>query len=467
MWAQKRDVNLEDIWSSTIFSAESVYGLRSMNDGLHYTSLEDGSINKYAYNSERLQETIISENQLIPNGTTSTISIDDYQFSNDETKILIATETEKIYRHSTREVYYIYNLKYRTLTKLSDDKVRYATFSPSGNEVAYVKDNNLYITDISSKDGTVKSKSITKDGAFNRTINGATDWVYEEEFAFDQAFFWSPNGEKIAFYRFDESKVKQFSMDIFGTLYPEQDVFKYPKAGEDNSKVTIHVYDKKSGKKTKLDLGEYEYIPRIKWTNSDTYLTVQRMNRHQNELDLVLINTNDFSQKTILSEASETYVDINDNLTFLTSKRQFIWTSEKDGYNHIYLYTMDGKLVNQITSGKWDVTSYKGYDEKNDRLFYISAEDSPIEKQLYSISLEGKNKQKLTTKAGQNRAVFSKGFNYYINYHSSANSPNYVTLHDGAGEEKRVLKDNQKLVDHLKEFKLSKQEFSLLKRKKD
>ena len=459
--AQKRDVTLADIWSDGTFAAESVYGLRSMNNGLHYTSLEDGKINKYGYEKEGLIETILSEDELKPSGNGESISIDEYQFSPDESKVLISTETEKIYRHSTREIYYIFDLKTKKLSKLTDDKVRYATFSPDGKNIAYVKRNNLFVANIAPETSrsSIMTRNITSDGVFNKIINGATDWVYEEEFAFDKAFFWSPDGEKIAFYRFDETEVEQFSMDVYGTLYPSQDVFKYPKAGEVNAKVTIHVYNSETQKTTPIDLGKYEYIPRIKWTKSNNSLSVQRMNRHQNVLDLILINTSDYSQNIILNETTETYIDITDNLTFLNNKKQFIWTSEKDGYNHIYLYDINGKLVNQVTRGNWDVSSYEGFDEASSTIFYLSSEGSPIEKQLYSIGLDGKSKKKLTTKKGQNRAVFSKGFKYYINYHSSANTPYYITLHDGTGIEKRVLKDNAELLKELEKFNISQQEF--------
>jgi dipeptidyl-peptidase-4 len=459
--AQKRDVTLADIWSDGTFAAESVYGLRSMNNGLHYTSLEDGKINKYGYEKEGLIETILSEDELKPSGNGESISIDEYQFSPDESKVLISTETEKIYRHSTREIYYIFDLKTKKLSKLTDDKVRYATFSPDGKNIAYVKRNNLFVANIAPETSrsSIMTRNITSDGVFNKIINGATDWVYEEEFAFDKAFFWSPDGKKIAFYRFDETEVEQFSMDVYGTLYPSQDVFKYPKAGEVNAKVTIHVYNSETQKTTPIDLGKYEYIPRIKWTKSNNSLSVQRMNRHQNVLDLILINTSDYSQNIILNETTETYIDITDNLTFLNNKKQFIWTSEKDGYNHIYLYDINGKLVNQVTQGNWDVSSYEGFDEASSTIFYLSSEGSPIEKQLYSIGLDGKSKKKLTTKKGQNRAVFSKGFKYYINYHSSANTPYYITLHDGTGIEKRVLKDNAELLKELEKFNISQQEF--------
>jgi dipeptidyl-peptidase 4 len=459
--AQKRDVTLADIWSDGTFAAESVYGLRSMNNGLHYTSLENGKINKYGYEKEGLIETILSEDELKPSGDGESISIDEYQFSPDESKVLIATETEKIYRHSTKEIYYIFDLKTKKLSKLTDDKVRYATFSPDGKNIAYVKKNNLFVANIAPETSrsSIMTRNITSDGVFNKIINGATDWVYEEEFAFDKAFFWSPDGKKIAFYRFDETEVEQFSMDVYGTLYPSQDVFKYPKAGELNAKVTINVYDSETQKTTPIDLGKYEYIPRIKWTKSNNSLSVQRMNRHQNVLDLILINTSDYSQNIILNETTETYIDITDNLTFLNNKKQFIWTSERDGYNHIYLYDINGKLVNQVTQGDWDISSYEGYDEANNTIFYLSSEVSPIEKQLYSIGLDGKSKKKLTTKAGQNRVIFSKGFKYYINYHSSANTPNYITLHDGTGIEKRILKDNAVLLKELEKFNISQQEF--------
>ena len=272
-WAQNKVVSLEDIWKDYSFYPEYVWGLESMNNGTYYTQVDrdkNGSkLNKYSYRTGRRFSTIADSEKL-------GIFVGDYTFSEDEQKVLFATETESIYRYSSRSIYYVYNIRNQKLTKLLDDKVMYATFSPDGNQIAYVKDNNLYLMDLTS----------------NQIINGATDWVYEEEFALVRAFFWSPDNSKIAFYRFDESKVKKFSMDMFqGGLYPSQYEFRYPKAGEDNSEISLHLYDVKQQSTQEIDvLLDYEYLPRMGWTKDNKNLYVFRMNRYQNKLDFLLVD---------------------------------------------------------------------------------------------------------------------------------------------------------------------------------
>ncbi|MFH1320899.1 MAG: DPP IV N-terminal domain-containing protein [Bacteroidota bacterium] len=457
----KKEITLEDIWQNNTFQQKTILGVRSMKDGIHYTTLarEKGTsyIIKYKYETGEVSDTILRSEWLVVGETKDTISIDDYQFSSDENKILIATEIEHIYRHSTREKNYVWDRMNKKLTLLSDgSKQRYATFSPSGSKAAFVRENNLFLKDL----GTGREIQITKDGIYNQIINGATDWVYEEEFSFDKAFFWSPDGSKIAYYRFDESNVKEFSMVMYGTLYPENYKFKYPKAGEENAKVTIHIYDLINESTITADLGsDFEYIPRIKWTKDPDFLSIQRMNRHQNKLELLLANTSTGGTKTILTEESDTYIDITDDLTFLDDKKHFIRTSESDGYNHIYLYDLKGKLMHQITKGNRDVIKFKGIDEHTKTLFYISAGSSPMARDIYSIKIDGKGKKKLSDKKGQNDAQFSKGFKYYINNHSDANTPAFITLHNAAGKQIRILEDNGNLKETLKQYLISKKEF--------
>ncbi|MBL4656697.1 MAG: DPP IV N-terminal domain-containing protein, partial [Flavobacteriales bacterium] len=485
----KTDITLEHIHKKRTFSQKSVYGMRSMNDGVHYTTKEnrddESFIVKFKYETGEAVDTIFRSEWLVDASTKKEIKLGGYAFSDDETKIMLPTAVEKIYRHSTRETNYIWDRTTKKLSILSEgEKQRYATFSPKGSKVAFVRANNIYIKDTESG----KEIQVTEDGEFNAIINGATDWVYEEEFGFRRAFFWSSDGNKIAFYRFDESEVKEFSMDMFGGLYPSQYRFKYPKAGEDNSKVTIHVYDLVSAKSRKIELGDdYEYIPRIKWTNDATKLSIQRMNRHQSQLDLLVADVNSGKVATVLSEKSSTYIEITDDLTFLSSGKSFIWSSDKDGYNHIYHYNLKGKLIKQVTSGNWDVRSYLGYDEEADKIFYIGSENysskiksatvhqgseykvegielSPplanaIVKNLFSIDLNGSNKTILSGSSGANRAVFSNGFKYYINTHTNANTPNFVSLHNADGTQIRVLEDNKNLRELLPHYKIAKKEF--------
>lgn len=446
IFAQNKEISLNDIWKSGTFFPEYVYGVNSMNDGAHYTSSGRNSIEKYSYKTGKKVETIYS---------TSEIRFGSYQFSADERKILLPTETEQIYRHSTRSKFYVYDRDTKELKVLSEGKQRYATFSPSGSKVAFVRDNNLFVKDFE----TGAETQITNDGEKNKIINGATDWVYEEEFAFDKAFFWAPDGKSIAFYRFNEESVPEFSMDIFkGGLYPQQERFKYPKCGEENAKVTIHIYNTDSKKTIDANLSGYEYIPRVKWTKDANEVCVFTMNRHQSKLELNIVNATTGESKVIYTETDPAYIDITDNLTFLKDN-SFIWTSEVDGYNHIYYFDKNGKQITQVTKGQWDVTNFYGLDEKSNTLYYQSAEESPMQRAVYSIRVNGKRKKKLSEKTGTNVANFSNGFKYFINTHSDANTPPYFSLHESNGKEIRVIKDNESLKNRMKDYEISPKEF--------
>lgn len=464
--AQKELTN-ELIWYSPAFYGERLDEVRSMNDGEHFTMLEmDDSknllVNKYAYKNYSKTGTIVSSAEIVDNGKP--VRIDEYDFNADETKMLIATDIEFIYRRSYLAYFYIYDLKTKKTTPLADPakgKQMLAEFSPDGKKVAFTRNNNIYLYDLA----TNTEKQITNDGEKNKIINGSTDWVYEEEFSIVKGFYWSPNSTQIAYYRFDESQVKEFSMTIWGDLYPEEYRFKYPKAGEDNSKIGIHVYNISNDKTEAVNLGTETdiYIPRIAWTNDDHVLCVLRMNRLQNKLEYCLTDTdkskaNAFSLRAVYTETSETYVEINDDLSFLKNKNAFIRTSEKDGYNHIYLVDFDGKAT-QITKGEWDVVEFKGLDEKNGLIYYISAESAAYQKDLYVIKIDGTGKKKLSTRPGTNDALFSKGMKFYINVHSDANTPEYFTLHNASGKEIKVLVDNKDLSTRMSQFNLSKKEF--------
>ena len=249
------------------------------------------------------------------------------------------------------------------LTPLSaNGKQRLATFSPDGKKIAFVRDNNIFVTDLTS--GT--ESQVTTDGRMNEIINGAADWVYEEEFGFSRAFQWSPDSRKLAFYRFDESKVKEYQLTMYGDLYPEQVKFKYPKAGEDNSGISLFIWHSDSGRIVNINIGEETdiYIPRIKWTADADILSFYRMNRHQNKLELLLTQSATGISKVIYTEENKYYIEINDNLIFLRNGEGFILTSEKDGFRHIYLYDMTGKQLNQLTSGNFEVTTIKRSSRK-------------------------------------------------------------------------------------------------------
>jgi dipeptidyl-peptidase-4 len=418
----------------------------------------DIMINEYAYKTGEKTGTIVRTSQLIPAGAKDGISIDEYTFSPDETKILIGTETEKIYRYSTKMEYYIWDIKTEKLTKLSaGGKERLASFSPDGSKIVFLRDNNIFVTDIA----TGKEQQVTTDGLWNNIINGSPDWVYEEEFEFTKAYAWSPDGSKLAFYRFDESKVKEYDMVLYDSLYPTVYKYKYPKAGEDNSIVSIHVYDLKSGKTQLMDVGSEkdQYIPRIKWTEDSNILSIQRMNRLQNKLEILLADATAGTSKVIYTEMNKYYIEISNNLTFLKDKKHFIFTSDKDGYTHIYLYNIDGSLVKQLTSGNFEVSDIKGVDEKNDLVYFVSDEEAAYDKALYSVKLDGTKKTKISEKEGTNDADFSEGYKYFINTYSNANTPSIYTINKANGKELKTLIDNSAIVAATKEFGFTQEEF--------
>ncbi|MEX2379289.1 MAG: S9 family peptidase [Vicingaceae bacterium] len=449
------DITLEEIWKEYAFNQESVSGLRSMNNGLHYTVLEKGSLVKYEYKSGEKVETLIAANEIVYDGDT--LKMDAYEFSADEKKVLIASEVEAIYRRSSKAYFYVMDLGNSKITPIrSDEKQMYADFSPAGDKVAYVINNNLFYKDL----GQGEEIQITTDGEKNKIINGASDWVYEEELSLAQAFEWAPDGNKIAFYRFDESAVKQWNMKIYDGLYPTDYRFKYPKAGEENAEVGIRIYNLEKDETKSIDLGvSYEYLPSIKWTKNANQLAVLSTNRHQNELKINIVNATEGSSEVIHTEVSETYIEMPFEVHFTKDEKNFIILSENSGFRHLYLYKMNGKLDRQLTKGEWPVTDFYGMDEENGRIYYQAAEENPMNRNVFSANLKGRSVQKLSPKVGTNRAVFSKSFAYYINYHNTANTPYYISLHQANGEKIRTLKDNQKLTTKLKDYNISKKEF--------
>ncbi|MEX0844420.1 MAG: S9 family peptidase, partial [Balneolaceae bacterium] len=356
----------------------------------------------------------------------------------------------------------MYDIASRDLKKLtqSDEKQQYAELSPTGERAAFVRNNNLFWVDIKTGNET----QITEDGEFNKIINGAADWVYEEEFGFAKAWFWSPEGNRISFYRFNEERVQQFFMTGWGDLYPEQIKFKYPKAGEQNSIVSIHVYHLGSEETITMDIGEEDdqYIPRINWTQDNNTLAIRRMNRFQNKQDLLFANVNTGESKLILSEESETWIDVHDNLYLLTNGEQFITTSDKSGYNHVYLYNMEGKQLEQVTNGNWDVTKLIGHHEKTYRLYYESTEESPLERHLYNIRIDGQKKNKLSKESGWHRTNMSRDFKYYIDTWSDFNKPPVVTLYRENGSKVRTIEDNAALSERLNEYSFVQKDFMKL-----
>ena len=451
-----KEITLDKIWDGT-FSPERMNALNAMNGDFYSLLNTDNSgnttVDKYSYKTLEKVQTIVNSANLEDLNNFSS-----YTFNTKESSLILGTNFKKIYRRSFTGTFYYYNIATKKLTLIGKD-IQEPTFSPDSKKIVYAKNNNIYVLSLTNKNTLTQ---VTKDGKFNHIINGITDWVYEEEFGFVRAFEWSKNSKYLAFLRFNESKVPMFSMDIVGSgNYPNQHVFKYPKAGEKNADVTLHMYTVSSEKTKKITLGDYEYIPRIKWSNNSNILVATTLNRHQNNLKLHKVDASINTSTLLLNETDKAYVDITDNLTFLDDN-SFIWTSEKDGFNHIYQYDFSGKLINQITKGNWEVTNYYGYHKAKKTIYYQSVENGSTNRGVYSIDLEGNNKKILSNSKGTNTASFSKNLNYFINTYSSSEIPPIYSLYTAEGKILQTIKDNATLKAAVSLYKISKKEFSTI-----
>lgn len=455
-------VSVESIYKTYQFYPKGVSGFNGMKDGQHFTQISDNEngreITKHKITAYKDKgETILNLSKLDFDGEK--INVDSYSFNHDETKLLLLTNEQSIYRHSYSANFYVYDLATKTLDILDNTHTiqTLATFSPDGKRIAYISGNNLFYKDLASKTIT----QITTDGEFNKIINGTTDWVYEEEFAITQAFGWSPDSKYIAFLRFDESNVRDFTLEYNdGELYPSLYTFKYPKAGEDNSKVTAHIYATESKSIAAIDLKEYEYIPRISWSNISNTLVLQTLNRHQNHVNYfkIIQKDNKWVSSVFYTEKSETYIEVDDNLIFLNDGASILRTSEKDGYNHIYKIGFDGSEF-QITKGNWDVIEFCGIDAKDKYVYYTAAKKGAIYKGIYKIDLKGKSDSAISLETGQNSANFTSGMNYFIKNYSNANAPPVYSLCDNKGKEIIVMEKNEQLNKAIKASQFSKKEF--------
>ncbi len=448
--SQSKEITLEQIWQEMYFSPQTITLGKSMQDGLRYSLVENNTdINVYEYETGEFLETVFSTKDLLTDENGEALGIDYYAFSPDESMLIIGVNQESIYRRSTRAEHYIYHIGEEELDALSGETTqRLPEFSPDGKKIAFVRGNNLYITNVETRE----EYAVTTDGEYNHIINGTTDWVYEEEFAFVKGFYWSPDASRIAFYRFDEEHVKEFNMLLYGELYPEEYRFKYPKAGEENSLVTIHIYDMNTGETLEVDIGEEkdQYIPRIQWTRDPEKLSIQRLNRHQNQLEILLADAATGNTSLLYLENNLYYIDITDDLTFLEDGKHFIISSEMSGYNHLYLYDMQGRQVRALTSGPWDVQRFLGVNENRGLVYYLSHEESPLTNNLYSVRLSGRRKTRLTQGEGTHNPTFSKGFQFFINRFSTISSPPIFSLHSANGEKISILEENEDLVSKTK-----------------
>lgn len=450
-----QQITLDDVVNYKYYP-KSVRGVKPMADGESYSCVSDNrqSIEKHSFKTGEVTEVLFDASEA--RGATIR-AVEGYIISPDEKNILIETNRQQIYRRSYTATHYIYNIKNKTLTPLSQGGPQECPkFSPDGNQIAFVRDNNIFLVKLLFNNA---ESQITKDGERNKVINGKPDWVYEEEFSFNCAFDFSADSEMLAWIRFDESNVKTFSfpwyrgsnpsMDEYA-LYPGSYEYKYPKAGEENAKVSVLTYDIKSRvtRTMQVPLDADGYIPRIQFTGEKDKLMVLTLNRHQDRLDFYAVNARSTTAQLILREENKRYVDEAAYADTDFSRDQFVLLSERDGYQHMYLYTIGGQLVRQLTSGEYEVTDYYGADATGKNFYYASNEGSPLEKYIYKVDASGK-KTKLSTEKGYNEAVFSNGCQYYLNTYSNLTTPPVYTLCNAAGKTLQTVEDNGQLKEML------------------
>lgn len=458
--AQTQQITLEDIWEKGTFRPDYVPGFQSMPLSDCYTVVSRSGIDKHLFATGELVETLMKSTRLteLTEGRINIRTVDEYSFDAQEKKILLAIEQEVIYRRSSKAFYYVYDIQKDTLIAVADTqlgKQSFATFSPQGDKVAFVRDNNLFISDLN----TGKETQITTDGKYNHIINGMADWVYEEELSLAQAFAWSPDGSKIAYYRFDESEVKQFSMTLWGELYPEEYTYKYPKPGEANSKISLFYYDLNTQKSYDLgfDPNEDCYYPRIFWSAVPNQLIVMKLNRKQTEMQFFAIDLPQLAKKVIYNEKLSVWIDIPEEVLFLQDGKRFLFTSEREGYNHIYISDYNQKLT-PVTTGEWEVAEILYIDQKEQKIYYLSNESGIHNRDLYVIGFNGKKKQLLSSGNGWSTAEFSTTGSFYKLSTSDLNTPPVHAIYDKKGKQLRVLADNGSLKNKMQEYGFSKKE---------
>lgn len=461
----QQKVSLEDVAKGT-YRAENIYGIKPMLDGNYYTqiSADKKRIVKYSFKTGKEVATVFDVNTA---RECNFKEFDDYIMSPDEKLILIQTETKPIYRRSFTAVYYIYNVQNNKLEPLSNNGPQQAPlFSPDGFQIAFVRNNNIYLVKLLF--GNSESQ-VTKDGEFNKVLNGIPDWVYEEEFGFNRAFEFSADSKMIAYIRFDESKVPMYSFPWYKGLAPEKKEYanypgeyryKYPKAGEMNSTVTVHTYDIKSHVTRQMDLplDADGYIPRIKFTSDPEKLAIMTLNRHQDRFDLYMANPRSGLCKLTIRDNAPQYIKEQAYSNIAFYPENIVLMSERNGYNHLYLYTIGGNLVKQITKGKFEVKDFLGWDRNSNIFYYSSNEESPLRSAVYKIDAKGK-KTKLSVRTGTNTAIFNSTLTYYINKFSNLSTPTLITVNDNKGKELATLMDNAKLKKQIAGLNMPTKEF--------
>ena len=453
--AQYKEITLTE-YLYGYYSARTVRGIVSMKDGESYTTLTGNQVIRYSYKTGEIIDTVINFSAIdIP------VMADGYTINDDGSKVLFYSNETSLYRHSFFADYKVYDIATRRTTPLPGSQQRMASLSPDGKMAAYVVGNNIRVLDLNTHIETI----VTTDGSINHILNGVPDWVYEEEFAIDKCYEFSPDGKYLAYIKYDESDVKSYTLQYYSFLtddynseanYPYNYEYKYPKVGEGNSTVSVHIYDFSTGKTTTADLGSETdiYVPKLQWTAQDGVLAISRLNRLQNRLDLLAYDVKTGRTSTFFTMKEPQYIeeDVVKSVHYLKDGKSFLIQGEQDGYRNIYRYGMDGRLINAVTSGDKEVIELFGCDPDEKKVYFTAVGDNTTQVAVYSVDINGKNRRKLSTQNGTNSPQFSKNFKYYLNFFSNAQTPRIVTVCDNTGKTIRTVLDNQQLRTRLESY---------------
>lgn len=443
---QAQEITLDKIYSG-YYRGKGIAGIATMKNGENYTTLEKEGIVKYSYKTSAKDGVLVGG------------SFQSYDFSDDESKVLLLKQSEPIYRHSFLGKFEVKDLKSgRTVALNNGNFVQEPRFSPDASKVAFIADNNLYYQDVESG----KITQVTTDGKKNSIINGLADWVYEEEFGHARQYEWTKNSDAIVFVKSDESEVPVMHIPVYGkNLYPLDWQYKYPKAGEKNSVVAALLYRLDSGKTTTLDLTGFKnyYIPNVIQTAKADEIILVTSERLQNASDVLKVNTKTGEIKKLFTESDDKWVD-TDNVTIdFLDDDSFFWGSERDGFHHLYWYDANGKLKKQITKGNWDVTNYYGFDPKSKEIYVQTTEKGSINRVVSKINIGNGKSTILSNQDGTNSANFSKNFQYFIETSSSATMPATYTLKNGNGKNLKEIQNNNDQLKKLEQDHFVTKEF--------
>jgi dipeptidyl-peptidase-4 len=449
---------------STIFGSDEFQSdlpvIAWSGDPAYFTALEQHGNTTDLYRIDArsgASNLLLRGSDLVPPGQTAPIRIESYQFSADRSKLLIFTNSVRVWRQNTKGEFYIWDFSRRRLMPVSSNPglQQFAKFSPDARWVGFVRDNNIFVSDTRSG----REEQLTFDGDEN-IINGTTDWVYEEELGLRDAFRFSPDSRRIAFWRLDQTAIRPFYMIDNLSLYPELLPVRYPKAGEANSEVRIGVVEVSSRRTTWIDLGTEPdiYVARMDFAGSPDEIWLTRLNRHQNRLDLMLADTRNGESRVVMTDADEAWVDSSEPY-WIDGGRQFLFESERDGYNQVYLFNRDGSLVTKVTAGEWDVSRVHGIDEDRRILFFNGAGEGPLKDLLYMAGLDGEQVTRISSASGSHTIQFNSDYSLYTDTYSTAGVPPTRTLHTSDGRIVRTISDNRELIEKVQALGLEVPEF--------